>query len=114
MLKAKGVALRCTEQPVDMTTASGKCFLDMLSVFAEFECSLRRERQSEGIAKAKAKGVYRGRPKTINPALIQEKINQGNRIVDVVKAMGISHSSVERAIRSLKSFVKFSVRSSLL
>ena len=84
-----------------MTTASGKCFLDMLSVFAEFECSLRRERQSEGIAKAKAKGVYRGRPKTINPALIQEKINQGNRIVDVVKAMGISRSSVERAIRSL-------------
>jgi DNA invertase Pin-like site-specific DNA recombinase len=33
-------------------TAAGKCFLDMLGVFAEFETNLRRERQLEGIAKA--------------------------------------------------------------
>jgi DNA invertase Pin-like site-specific DNA recombinase len=43
-------------------TAAGKCFLDMLGVFAEFETNLRRERQLEGIAKAKAAGVYKGRP----------------------------------------------------
>ena len=36
-------------------TASGKAFLDMLGVFAEFETNLRRERQIEGIAEAKAK-----------------------------------------------------------
>jgi DNA invertase Pin-like site-specific DNA recombinase len=40
----------------------GKCFLDMLGVFAEFETNLRRERQLEGIARAKAEGVYKGRP----------------------------------------------------
>jgi DNA invertase Pin-like site-specific DNA recombinase len=34
--------------------ATDKCFLDMLGVFAEFETNLRRERQLEGIAKAKA------------------------------------------------------------
>ena len=44
-LKAKGVALRATEQPVDTGTATGKAFLDMLGVFAEFETNLRRERQ---------------------------------------------------------------------
>jgi DNA invertase Pin-like site-specific DNA recombinase len=44
---------RAGEQPIDTSTAAGKCFLDMLGVFAEFETNLRRERQLEGIAKAK-------------------------------------------------------------
>jgi Resolvase, N terminal domain len=42
--------------------ARRKCFLDMLGLFAEFETNLRRERQLEGVAKAKAAGVYKGRP----------------------------------------------------
>ena len=65
MLKARGAALRATEQPIDTSTAAGKCFLDMLGVFAEFETNLRRERQLEGIAKAKAAGVYKGRKPSI-------------------------------------------------
>ena len=36
-LNEKGVTLTATEQPIDTKTASGKCFLDMLSVFSEFE-----------------------------------------------------------------------------
>ena len=36
-LKAKGAALKATEQPIDTSNAAGKCFLDMLGVFAEFE-----------------------------------------------------------------------------
>ncbi len=47
-LKAKGVALKATEQPVDTGTAAGESFLDMPGVFAEFETALRRERQAEG------------------------------------------------------------------
>src|SRR5882672_4502720 len=42
-LKARGVALKATEQPVDTGTAAGKAFFDMLGVFAEFETNLRRE-----------------------------------------------------------------------
>jgi hypothetical protein len=61
-VRARGAALKATEQPTDTNTAAGKCFLDMLGVFAEFETNLRRERQLEGIAKAKAAGVYKGRP----------------------------------------------------
>jgi DNA invertase Pin-like site-specific DNA recombinase len=34
-----------TEQPIDTGTAAGKCFLDMLGVFAEFETNRRKERQ---------------------------------------------------------------------
>jgi DNA invertase Pin-like site-specific DNA recombinase len=71
-LKAKGVALKATEQPIDTSTAAGKCFLDMLSVFAGFETNLRRERQTEGIAKAKAAGVYKGRKRSIDPKVIAD------------------------------------------
>ena len=61
-LKDKGAHLAATEQPVDTSTAAGKAFFDMLGVFAEFETNLRRERQAEGIAAAKQRGAYRGRP----------------------------------------------------
>src|SRR6266481_4118336 len=66
-VRAKGASLKATEQPIDTSTAAGKCFLDMLGVFAEFETNLRRERQLEGIAKAKAAGVYKGRKPNIDP-----------------------------------------------
>lgn len=57
-LKARNVGLKATEQPIDTNTAAGKAFLDMLGVFAEFETKLRKERQLEGIARAKAAGIY--------------------------------------------------------
>jgi DNA invertase Pin-like site-specific DNA recombinase len=53
-LKQKGVALRATEQPIDTGIAAGKAFLDVVGVFAELETNLRRERQMEGMAAAKA------------------------------------------------------------
>ncbi|STU72326.1 RlgA [Klebsiella variicola] len=66
-LNQRGITLRATEQPVDTRTAAGKAFLDMLGVFAEFETNLRRERQMEGIAAAKARGftVAVSRPLTL-------------------------------------------------
>jgi DNA invertase Pin-like site-specific DNA recombinase len=63
--------------PVDTGTAAGKCFLDMLGVFAEFETNVRRERQLEGIAKAKAKGVCEGRTASIDAAGVHELKVQG-------------------------------------
>ena len=63
-LREKDAHPETTEQPV-ASTAAGKALLDMLGVFAEFETNLRRERQLEGIAAAKVKGVYKGRPKSI-------------------------------------------------
>jgi DNA invertase Pin-like site-specific DNA recombinase len=44
----------------------------MLGVFAEFETNLRKERQLEGIAKAKAAGVYKGRRVSIDAATVRE------------------------------------------
>ena len=69
-LKDKGAHLAATEQPVDTSTATGKAFFDMLGFFAEFETNLRRERQAEGIAAAKSRGVYRGRVPKIDMTAI--------------------------------------------
>src|SRR6202021_75392 len=56
-VKAKGARRRATEQPIDTSTATGKAFLDMLGVFAEFETNIRKERRREEIDKAKQGGT---------------------------------------------------------
>src|SRR5258708_2928809 len=76
-IKARGASLKATEQPIDTGTAAGKCFLDMLGVFAEFETNLRKERQLEGIAKAKANGIYKGRRASIDAATMRVMRAQG-------------------------------------
>jgi DNA invertase Pin-like site-specific DNA recombinase len=96
-LKSKGAHLAATEQPVDTSTASGKAFFDMLGVFAEFETNLRRERQAEGIAAAKNRGVYRGRPPQIDMAAIQAKLAEGISPTEVARSMQISRGTVYKA-----------------
>ena len=97
-LRQRGIALRATEQPIDTTTAAGKCFLDMLSVFAEFETNLRRERQAEGIAEAKAQGVYQGRKPSIDPAQVRQMHADGQGVTAIAKTLNISRTSVYRAL----------------
>jgi DNA invertase Pin-like site-specific DNA recombinase len=97
-LKAKGVALRATEQPIDMSTAAGKCFLDMLGVFAEFETNLRRERQAEGIARAKKAGAYKGRAPVIDKNTIRQLRDRGIVPAAIAKQLGISRASAYRAL----------------
>jgi DNA invertase Pin-like site-specific DNA recombinase len=95
-LREKGAYLKATEQPVDTSTAAGKAFLDMLGVFAEFETNLRRERQLEGIAAAKAKGVYKGRPKTIDVSQVKSLLESGVGPTAVAKRLGNGRASVYR------------------
>lgn len=97
-IKARSATLKATEQPIDTSTAAGKCFLDMLGVFAEFETNLRRERQLEGIAKAKAAGVYKGRPASIDGAKVREMRAQGIGPTEIAKALKIGRASVYRAL----------------
>jgi DNA invertase Pin-like site-specific DNA recombinase len=81
-VRARGASLRATEQPIDTGTAAGKCFFDMLGVFAEFETNLRRERQLEGIAKAKANGAYKGRRTSIDASTVREMKARGGSLGD--------------------------------
>src|SRR5467141_3037517 len=97
-MKARGASLRATEQPIDTGTAAGKCFLDMLGVFAEFETNLRKERQMEGIAKAKAAGVYKGRPPSVDSAKVQQLKAEGWGPSQIARKLGIARASVYRAL----------------
>lgn len=96
-LKAKGVTLRATEQPVDTATAAGKAFFDMLGVFAEFETNLRRERQMEGIAAAKERGVYKGRKPKIDPVEVRRLHKEESLSPSTIaRRLNIARSSVYR------------------
>jgi DNA invertase Pin-like site-specific DNA recombinase len=99
-LRKRGVTLKATEQPIDTSTAAGKCFLDMLGVFAEFETNLRRERQIEGIARAKINGIYagKGRPASIDAVRIREMKSQGFGPTAIDKTLGIGRESVYRVL----------------
>lgn len=99
-LKEKGVGLKATEQPIDTSTAAGKAFLDMLGVFAEFETNLRRERQLEGIAQAKARGVYTGRKPSIDRAKILELDAKGLGATAIADELRIGRASVYRVLNT--------------
>jgi DNA invertase Pin-like site-specific DNA recombinase len=97
-IREKGAFLACTEQPIDTSTAAGKAFLDMLGVFAEFETNLRKERQAEGIAKAKAAGVYKGRKPSIDVEAVRQLKADGLGASEIAKRLGIGRASVYRVL----------------
>lgn len=94
----KGAHLKTLEQPVDTHSASGRAFLQMLGVFAQFETSIRKERQLEGIAKAKAEGKYLGRKPSVDREQVLALHAQGVRPATIAKQMGVGRTSVYRAL----------------
>src|SRR3546814_15901751 len=78
--------------------SSGVCSSDltMLGAVAEFETDIRAERQRDGIEAAKANGVYKGRPATIDPAIIQAALVAGEAPAALAKRPGVARSTVHR------------------
>ena len=68
----------------------------MLGVFAEFETNLRRERQMEGIAKAKARGIYAGRKSSVKREDVVRLLEEGIGPSAVARQLKISRTSVWR------------------
>jgi len=101
-LTAKGVTLTATEQPISTKDATSKCFLDMLGVFAELETNLRRERQLEGIAKAKEKGVYKGGKSKIDLQEIIKLKKEGLGATKIARQLDIHRDSVYRLLKTVK------------
>jgi len=99
-LENKGVSLRATEQPIDTGTAAGRAFLQMLGVFAEFETAIRKERQMEGIAKAKAEGVYKGRKPSIDTLQVRTLAAEGVGATEIARRLGIGRASVYRVLEA--------------
>jgi DNA invertase Pin-like site-specific DNA recombinase len=74
--------------------------LQLMGSFAEFERNIIRKRQAEGIAKAKLRGVYKGRKKQVDDAKIIAMKNTGKRVCEIAADLGVSRMTVYRALES--------------
>lgn len=76
--------------------------LSVMGAFAEFERALLRERQREGIALAKQRGVYRGRKKRLSAAQIQslrQRVQAGETKAQLAREVGISRETLYQYLR---------------
>ena len=86
------------------TAAYSKLLLQMLGAVGEFERALIRERQREGIAIAKTKGVYKGRKSGLNAEMklkLREMIASGISKTEIAKNLAISRASVYQYIKAM-------------
>lgn len=95
-LREKGVEIRCLQQSVDTTTAEGRLLWGILATVAEFEVDLKRERQREGIERAKANGTYKGRKPKVTRDVIAEEKAKGLGASEIARRLGCSVRSVYR------------------
>ena len=99
-LASRNVGFRCLQQGgMDTTTSTGKLLLGVLASIAEFESDIRRERQREGIDRAKAAGVYKGRKRSIDRATVRSLQLEGLGATEIAIQLGIGRASVYRAMR---------------
>lgn len=116
MLDKKGVSLIVLNMGgdrVDTNTAIGKLMITVLSGIAEFEADMIRERQIEGIADAKTRGVYKGRPHTYTEKhsglqhaieLYNNRANNKYTVKQIAEITKISKATIYRAIRERKEY----------
>jgi len=96
-LTAKNVGFRVLQQgAIDTTRSDGRLLLNILASFAEFETDIRKERQADGIEKAKSTGVYKGRKRSISAASIAELSDAGLGPTAIAKRLGIGRASIYR------------------
>jgi DNA invertase Pin-like site-specific DNA recombinase len=103
-LNDKGVSVSFISEGLkfgaDSNDAFAKLQLQMMGAFAEFERNIIRKRQAEGIAKAKERGVYSGRAKKINDRKIVELKQKGYGATEIASEIGITLTSVYRALKA--------------
>ena len=102
-IEAKGaglVILPMGNERVDTSTATGKLILNMMVSVAQFEREMMKERQVEGIKRAKAEGKYKGRvPTAMRQAdKVKALVEAGVQRVQVQEQLGISKASYYRCL----------------
>ena len=102
-INAKGASVVFTKEQLTFSGADdafSKLHLHLLGAVAEFERSIIKSRQAEGIAKAKERGVYQGRKKQIDDNKILELTAAGHSQNEVAELMGITRMSVYRCLKA--------------
>ena len=99
-LTGHGVVVEFVKENLTFTSednAMSKLLLSVMGAFAEFERALIKERQREGIALAKQKGVYKGRKPSLNPEQVKAlraRIKAGETRASLAREFGISRETV--------------------
>ena len=103
-LAEKGVAFKVVDDPtIDTTSRTGKLIMGILALIAEFENDIRRERQMDGIAKAKERGVHFGRKLELTPekvAEIKSLRQSGVTVPEIIRRTNLGRASVYRAMNT--------------
>jgi DNA invertase Pin-like site-specific DNA recombinase len=103
-----GATFACLQQQgANTDTPTGKLLLGILGLVAEFENDLRRERQLEGIARAREEGKYRGKQRVLDPAKVEEAVKAAGsygKAAELMTRHGFkcSKASVGRIMRQLE------------
>jgi len=102
-LEEKNVKLVVLDQQIDTSSATGMLLFTMLGAIATFENDLRKDRQQQGIALAKRKGIKFGRKHSLSNHQISDiclKRASGVKIVDLMNEFNVSKASVYRVLSS--------------
>ena len=89
---------KLTFKPSAQADPFAKLQLHLMGAFAEFERSIIRERQREGIARAKERGVYAGRKTSIDVDKVKSLHASGVGATEIARQLGIGRASVYRLI----------------
>src|SRR5215216_2937974 len=104
-LTNKGVRIEFVKENLTFTgedSPLSKLMLSVMGAFAEFERSLIKERQREGIALAKRRGAYKGRKKSLTETQvndIHEKLSLGVSKAQVAREIGISRQTLYQYLK---------------
>jgi DNA invertase Pin-like site-specific DNA recombinase len=97
-LEGKGAHLRILVPEISTAGPMGKMVITVLGMVAEMELGFIRERQRVGIDAAKAKGIYKGRPVTLDHPRILAMRAEGDGATDIAKALGCSRGAVYKVL----------------
>lgn len=107
-LGERGIGFQALQEQLDTTTPAGRLFFHVVAALAEFESDLISERTKAGLKAARARGSVPGRPKVVTPdrlsvaeelLKLEEDGAQKHSVSDVAGILGVSPSSLYRALR---------------
>lgn len=97
-LEGKGAHVRVLEPAVSTDGPLGKIVLTVLGMVAEMERGFIKDRQKAGIEKARERGVYKGRPVTLDHARIKALKAEGKGATEIMKLVGCSRRAVYKVL----------------
>ena len=96
-----GASLKVLEPEIDTSGPMGKMILTVLGMVSEMELSFIKQRQRLGRKSAKLRGVYKGRPTSVDHALVKKLRGDGMGATAIAKEVGCSRGAVYKILKAV-------------